>query len=174
MLDPFIGGGSVAYCTLSTCHLTVSSGFNHPNGIVKRKDGLYFISSSFINRIRVMKLETDLTLSEVHVIHVGMPIDNLSVDHVGDIYAAAFPKILDVGTAFNDPYGTYFPSTIWRLRRLGSELNYEVTKILEDGLGDVIQGATVARHDSKTGKLFIGGNNSKEAWLSYTLEAKHC
>ena len=174
MLHPFIGGGSLTHCTLSACHFAASSGINHPNGIVKGKDGLYYISSSFIDKIRVMKLESDLTLSEVHVIRVGMPIDNLSVDHIGDVYAAAFPKILEVGRALNDPYGTKFPSTIWRLRRIGLGLNYEITKILEDEVGNVIQGATVATHDSKTGILFIGGKDVIEVWSPYTPEAKHC
>ena len=51
----------------------------------------------------------DLSLKEVHTIHVGMPVDNLSVDQSGDIYAAAFPKILDVVKAFKNAYGKGIP-----------------------------------------------------------------
>ena len=104
-----------------------------------------------------MRLEGDLTLREVHVIRLNMPIDNLSVDQNGDIYAAAFPKILKVVRAFKNPYGKGFPSTIWRIRRLGPGMDYEVKKVLEDGAAKIIQGATVTRHDTKTGRLFLGG-----------------
>lgn len=142
------------------------SGFNHPNGMIKGKDGLYYIPSSFIDKIRVMRLEADLTLREVHVINVGMPIDNLSMDQKGDVYAAAFPKILKVVEAFKDPYGKGFPSTIWRIRRLGLGMDYEVKKVLEDGATKVMQGATVVRHDTRTGRLFMGGKRLSWAFHS--------
>ena len=109
-----------------------------------------------------MQLGPDLLLREVHAIHVGMPVDNLSVDQAGDIYAAAFPKILEVVKAFQNPYGRGFPSTIWRIRRVSPGLDYEVKKILEDGEAKIIQGATVVRHDRKTGRLFMGGKESLE------------
>ena len=111
-----------------------------------------------------MQLGPDLTLTEVHVIHLGMPVDNLSVDLTGDIYAAAFPKILKVVEAFRDPYGKGFPSTIWHIRRSSPGLNYEATKILEDGDAKIIQGASVVKHDAKTGRLFIAGERPIEAY----------
>ena len=110
-----------------------------------------------------MQLGPDLSLREVHAIHLGMPVDNLSVDQTGDIYAAAFPKILEVVKAFKNPYGKGFPSTIWRIRRVSPGLKYEVKKILEDGEAKIIEGATVVRHDTKTGRLFIGGEEPIEA-----------
>ena len=45
---------------------------------------------------------------------------------------------------------------IWRIRRVSLGLDYEVKNILEDGEAKVIQGATVVRHDTKTGGLFMG------------------
>ena len=123
--------------------------------MVKGKDGLYYIPSSAIDKIRVMELQSDLTLKEVDVVHVGMPIDNLSVDRNGDIYGAAIPKTLVLLKSFKDPHHLDSPSTIWRIRKAGS--SYEVKKILEDREAKTMGGATVARHDVKTGKLFIGG-----------------
>lgn len=113
-----------------------------------------------------MRLRPDLTLTELHVIHVGMPVDNLSVDYIGDIYAAAFPKILKVVKAFENPHGKGFPSTVWRIRRLGMGLDFEVKKILEDGEVKNMQGATVVRHDAKTGRLFMGGMRRIRAYTS--------
>ena len=124
--------------------------------MTKGKDGLYYIPSSIKDNIRVMELQSDLMLKEVDVIHVGMPIDNLSVDRNGDIYAAAFPKILRLLDSFKDPHHVDSPSTIWRIHKAG--LSYEVKKMLEDREAKTMGGATVARHDAKSGMLFIGGN----------------
>ncbi len=155
-LDPLIGGGSVAYCGSSGCHTAASSGFNFPNGIIRGKDGLYYIPNTVVDKIKVMKLQPDLTLQEVDVIHLGMPVDNLSLDKsTGDIYAAAFPRSLQLLKSFENPYGIGFSSTIWRIRQSGS--GYEIRKVLEDGDVKTVGGATVAVHDAKTGRLFMGG-----------------
>ena len=102
-----------------------------------------------------MELLPNRRLEEVDVIRVGMPVDNLSVDQAGDIYAASFPQILKVVKSFQDPYRIGFTSTIWRIRRSGS--SYEVKKVLEDREAKVLGGATVAVHDTVTGRLFAGG-----------------
>lgn len=155
-----IGGGNVAYCGLSGCHIAESSGFNFPNGMIKGKDGLYYIPSSLIDKIRVMKLQPDITLKEIDVIHLGMPVDNLSLDKSsGDIYAAAFPKMTIMLKTFGKPYELDSPTTIWRIRK--SVSGYRTTKVLEDKEVKAVGGATVAAHDSKTGRLFIGGKFSQ-------------
>lgn len=155
-----IGGGSVGYCGLSGCHITASSGFNFPNGIIKGKDGLYYIPSSLIDKVRVMKLQPDLTLKEIDVIHLSMPVDKLSLDKSsGDIYAAAFPKMNIMLKNFGKAYQIDSPTTIWRIRKSAS--GYETTKVLEDKEVKTVGGATVAAHDSKTGRLFIGGKSSR-------------
>ena len=102
-----------------------------------------------------MELQPDLTLKEINVIHLGMPVDNLSVDEKGDIYAASFPKIWTFVKSMGDPYNIDAPATIWRIRKSGKD--YEVEKVIEDGEGKIIGSATIARHDAKTGRLFIGG-----------------
>lgn len=102
-----------------------------------------------------MRLRPDQMLEDVDVIHLGMPVDNLSVDETGDIYAAGIPKTLKVLEAFKKPYENVSPSTIWRIRKSGS--SYQVQKILEDKEAKLISGATIARNDFKTGRLFIGG-----------------
>ena len=124
--------------------------------MTKGLDGLYYIPSSAIDKIRVMELLPDLTLREVTVIKTGMPIDNLGVDKRGDIYAAGFPDALTFLKSLSDPYNIDGPSTIWRIHKV-DDLKYEVQKVLEDKEAKVLGGATVARHDVRTGRLFIGG-----------------
>lgn len=104
-----------------------------------------------------MQLQDDLTMKELHVIKLGMPVDNLSIDRNGDIYAAGFPKILKVIDAFRKPYEAKPPSTIWRIRKVGVGLDYEVRKVLEDREASTVRGSTIAVHDVQTGRLFVGG-----------------
>ncbi|MCJ1469947.1 hypothetical protein MMC07_008592 [Pseudocyphellaria aurata] len=153
-LDPLLGGGNIAYCRFSKCHIA-ATGLNTPNGIVKGKNGLYYIPSTLTDQIWVMKLREDLMLEVVDMIYLGMPVDNLSVDKNGDIYAAALPKILDILKSFKKPYEISCPSTIWRIRKSGS--SHQVQKVLEDKEGKLVSGATTACHDASTGRFFIGG-----------------
>ena len=155
-LDLYIGGGSVAYCPpKGVCHIAASSGFTFPNGLIRGKDGLFYIPSGFIDSIRVMALGPNNLLREVDVINLGMPVDNLSVDKSGDIWAAAFPKVLKLLESFGDPYNINSPTTVWRIRKTTD--GYTTQKILEDAEAAIVGGATVVRHDVKTGKLFISG-----------------
>ena len=160
-LDIFIGGGTLAYCGPNGCN-TAASGFTYPNGIAKGKDGLYYVASSIKGSIRVMRMQPNHKLVDVDFIDVGMPIDNLSVDVNGDIYAAGFPKIMLLLKSFTDPYNLQSPSTLWRIRK--SVSGYEVTKLLEDREQTTMSGATIVQHDAKTGRLFIGG-----AYLIYQV-----
>ncbi|MCJ1261159.1 hypothetical protein MMC22_001023 [Lobaria immixta] len=85
---------------------TVESGWGlaYPNGIVKGKDGLYYVPNVFVNKISVFKLQPDLMLKEGNIIRAGMPVDNRSVDRNEKIWTAAIPKPLDIGSAPADPY----------------------------------------------------------------------
>ena len=153
-LDVFIGGGTLAYCSHTGCNIA-ASGFTYPNGIAKGKDGLYYVASSIKGIIRVMRMQPNRQLVDVDFIDVGMPIDNLSVDVNGDIYAAGFPNIRLLLKSFADPYNIQSPSTLWRIRK--SVSGYEVKKILEDKEKTIMSGATIVQHDAKTGRLFVGG-----------------
>ena len=162
-MDFLIGGGSLAYCSQTECHIAAVGGFKYPNGLIKGSDGLYYVPNSAKDQIKVMELLPNLTMKEVDVIRLGMPVDNLSVDKRGDIYAAAFPDSLTLLRSLKDPYNLDAPSTIWRIRMMGS--TYDIHKVLEDKEAKIMGGATVARHDVKTGRLFIGGMSCFELFL---------
>ena len=158
--DLFLGGGSLAYCSAAgTCHVAADKGFAYPNGIVRGHDGLYYVPNSFTNKIKVMDLRPDLTLREIDAITIGMPVDNLNVDANGDIWAAGMPKTLRTFASFVDPFNVDAPSTIWRIRKRAEGRGYKVRKMLEDEEAKVMGSATVAAHDVRTGRLFIGGKD---------------
>ena len=123
--------------------------------MVKGKDGLFYVPNAAIDKIIIMELGPDKMLRQIDVIHVGMPVDNLSVDKNGDIFAAGFPKVLQFLETYKDPFNVDPPTTIWRIRR--GDGGAEVKKVLEDREARVVGGATVARHVVNSGQIFIGG-----------------
>ncbi|KAF4632400.1 hypothetical protein G7Y89_g5719 [Cudoniella acicularis] len=155
LLDPILGGGSVAYCNFTSCHIAANKGFAFPNGVARGTDGLYYVPNILTDKIMVMELGVDLMLREVTIIRVGMPVDNLSVDGNGDIWAVGFPKALEMTASLENPFNVHPRATIWRIRR-GAE-GYVIKKMLEDRDTVAISGATTAVHDIATGRLFIGG-----------------
>lgn len=156
-MDILLGGGSLAYCSPTSCHIAADNGFAFPNGMVKGKDGLYYVPNILTNKINVMELQPYLMLKEVATIHVGMPIDNLSVDRNGDIWAAGIPKPLEVKPTHQDPFHRQWSSTVWRIHKLVSGRGYEVKKMLEDREAKLVAGVTTVVHDVKTGRLFTSG-----------------
>jgi len=63
-------------------------------------------------------LSQNKTLVQADVIELGMPLDNLSVDANGDIFAAAFPAVFPLIKSLDEPFTTDVPSTVQRGRRL--------------------------------------------------------
>lgn len=170
-MDLIIGGGTLAHCSsTSNCTMSSSATLKFPNGITKGNDGLYYVVSSATGIISVFSLSPETQqLTKVDDIPLGIPADNLSLDGNGDIWAAAFPdswaliqswmhQDWDVG------------STALRIRKLsvdescspqqdcrGTKREYQVMKALEDGVGEVLRGSTVAAYDAKTKTLWMGG-----------------
>jgi hypothetical protein len=105
-----------------------------------------------------MELQPDGHLKELQTIKLGMPVDNLAVDSRGVIYAAGLPKLVAIMGSMADPFSLESPSTIWKITQ--SKTGYITQKILEDSDTEVLSGVTTARHDAKTGRLFMGGERS--------------
>ena len=109
-------------------------------------------------------------LTQLDTIKVPYPVDNLSVDKIGDIYAASFPQVYKWGESSNDPFNVKVPSAVVRIRRMGSRKikgrervmlhgerrDWDVETILEDD-GSAVGGVSIAVHDAETGRIFTGG-----------------
>ncbi|KUJ19738.1 calcium-dependent phosphotriesterase [Mollisia scopiformis] len=169
-LERVLGGGSVGYCDRNRCNIAWDSGFNFPNGLAKGRDGLIYVPNTLDSFIDVFSLGEDHMLTPVNQIKVDMPLDNLSVDKNGDIFASGFPKVLGFVRSGKNPFGSHPPTTVLRIRRGGKgyegirrkghlenqEADYYVEKILEDN-GSVLPCASTVVHDAETGKFFLGG-----------------
>ncbi|KAK5126954.1 hypothetical protein LTR85_008312 [Meristemomyces frigidus] len=157
-LSPLLGTGEVGYCTSAKGCRTVASGLKFPNGLIRDpRNGYIYVPSSADGTITVFRPLPDYGLEVVDVIKTPYPLDNLSQDSNGDIWAAAFPKMMPTLSAFNNPLGPTPPSTILRIRRKVDGSGWECEKVLEDAEGAVLPATTTAIHDAKTGRIFMSG-----------------
>ncbi|KAK8068240.1 hypothetical protein PG996_007352 [Apiospora saccharicola] len=164
----FFSRGSVAHCTSSNsdnrpnCHAAIPSGLAFPNGLVRNHhDGRLYVPSSLLGTIDIYEPAPNGSLSHVKAdtVDVGYSIDNLMVDRDGDVWAPVFPVGKDIGAVLHDPYGEHgVAAAAMRIRKgKGPDGGWEVVKVLEDGLGEVLPMATSVVHDAATGRLFFSG-----------------
>ncbi|EXJ82800.1 hypothetical protein A1O3_06615 [Capronia epimyces CBS 606.96] len=159
-LSTILATGDVSYCSASGDCKQVASGFKFPNGLLLGSDGLLYVPSAAVGGITVFQPGLNGSVKKVHHIDLNYPIDNLSEDANGDIFAAAMPKVLQGMAAFNDPLNApTAPATVWRVRRLNRDVtdkyDYELVKVIEDGAGEVLPSMTTVIHDALTGRLFM-------------------
>ncbi|KAK2042979.1 calcium-dependent phosphotriesterase [Colletotrichum somersetense] len=155
--SPLIGQGDVSFCSVSSGCKRVSERHRYPNGLVLGRDGLIYVPSAMAGGIQVYRVlpEND-GLQKVADIPVPYSIDNLSVDGKGDIYAAVFPRGIEILQAFKDPLNKTPKSAAVRISK-ESEGVYVWEKVIEDGASEVLPGSTAVVHDAKTGRLFFAG-----------------
>ncbi|KAK0375326.1 hypothetical protein CLIM01_07325 [Colletotrichum limetticola] len=161
-IGPLMGDGDVSFCSASTGCKRVSERHRMPNGLVRGLDGLIYVPSSMAGGVQVFEVLSGNDgngLKKVVDIPVPYAIDNLSVDGKGDIYAAIFPRGIEILQAAKDPLNARPKSAAVRIRKEGDGV-YVWEKIIEDGLGEVLPGTTTVVHDAKTGRLFFGGVTS--------------
>jgi len=117
-----------------------------------------------------MELQEDGTLKEVDLIKIGMPLDNLSVDANGDIWASGLPKALQAIPAAHNPFTAQAPTTVWRISKTPE--GYKTFKALEDRDKKVLTQLSTIEHDVETGRLFIVGKYSQSDPHQYLIF--HC
>ncbi|KAJ7599304.1 hypothetical protein C8J56DRAFT_916389 [Mycena floridula] len=154
ILGLFISRTSVGYCHIDTGCRIAKSHLPSSNGIVRSGKRL-FVASLFGSVIHVLEEETAGTLIVHDKIPIEYPIDNLTVDKDGDVFAAALP---DLVTSFTkqgpDPWTETAPSTVFRISEHDGQ--YEVEKVFEDD-GSLISGISTAVFDSERRRIIMHG-----------------
>jgi hypothetical protein len=158
-LSPISLIGDVTFCpddSSSPCRI-VSKGYGYPNGLMRsRVDGLLYVPEAAQGGITVLRPTANNSLETIDEIDLPYAIDNLSEDQDGTIWAAIIPRGIEILKQSKDPH-RYFPSSsVFKLSRdAGGKFVWE--KALEDKDGGVLPGTTTVVHDTKTGRLFLGG-----------------
>lgn len=152
----------------------MASGFKFPNGLHLGSDGLLYVPSAAVGGITVFKPASDGSVEKVHYIDLRYLIDNLSEDANGDIFAATMPKGIPALAAFNDPLNApTAPATVWRVRRLNREVRdkyeYELSKVIEDGVGEMLPGMTTVINDARSETLFMSGEFPRDNELDWVF-----
>lgn len=160
-LEIIAGGGSIARCRTDSgaCRIVAEKGFHMPNGITRGLDGLFYVVQSGAGKVSVHEL-TDGEFRRVGDVDTGILMDNLSVDSEGNILAAAFPDLMGMVKAFDQPEEMAVATTILRIRKtreVEDPRQYAVEKVIEDKEGKMLSAATVAAYDVESGRLFTGG-----------------
>ena len=159
------------YCDRNRCN-TAFTGLTIPNGIARARDGLIYVADTVPGTIHVLSTSagaSGVQLRKEDEIDLGLPLDNLSIDKLGNIYAAAFPQVhrwikSSKNPALRSPVAVFQVSRANRGRygefsRKAMEPYtgaYTVLKILEDD-GGVLSGVTAVAHDTEKGRLFLSG-----------------
>jgi arylesterase / paraoxonase len=131
----------------------LATGLRFPNGLTKGPHERLYVPSSFLGVVSVFEPQGD-KLVQVDEIDAGIPLDNLSVDPEGSIWAAGITDVISFFKAHDNPYVSNTSATVLRFREK-VDGGFEVEKVLEDGLSEVLPGTTTVVHDVKTARLFL-------------------
>ncbi|RYP53929.1 hypothetical protein DL768_001241 [Monosporascus sp. mg162] len=154
-LSSLLRTGDVCMCRRKACW-KVAEGLRYPNGLAKGHDGLIYVPSSAVGSIDVFEHVPRQGFKKLHHIDTDYSLDNLSVDKNGDIYAAAFPRPLQMLRGADDPFNSRAPAAALKISKKGDGA-YVVEKVIEDGDAEVLPATTTVLHDAKTGRLFFSG-----------------
>ncbi|KAE9403564.1 serum paraoxonase/arylesterase [Gymnopus androsaceus JB14] len=159
--DILFSTSSVGYCHLDRGCKVAASGLMHGNGIVKApSNDTIYVGSAVGAKIIVFERQANDSLLMTETTPTGHPIDNLSVDSDGTIWAAAFPKSLAVIEHMKNSSYLSPVSALKIYANSGSNLIYgekhKVEKVFEDD-GRIVSGSTSVVHDSERNLLFMHG-----------------
>ncbi|KAJ4483329.1 hypothetical protein J3R30DRAFT_1765689 [Lentinula aciculospora] len=151
---------SIGYCHSDHgCKIAVDN-FYTANGIVKAPNGTVYVASTTGLEVKMFEMQDDDSLISLEGVHCDTPIDNLSIDKEGTLFAAGMPKPLDF---LEHHKNSSYPSPVcaWTFSKNTDQgafygEKYKVQKVYEDD-GAIASGATTVVHDAERGRLFMHG-----------------
>lgn len=154
-LDPLLGGGSLVYYDDWYDRYTMTPKyFATPGQLVRGPDDRIYVPSLVDDKIRLFELQADETFKNVHSIKMGMPITSLTLDSSGDFWV--------VGRSKYDPTGRSSTTTVFKVEKFEErKFRFVPRKMLEDRDAKILSGVTIARHDARTKRIFLGGMSKR-------------
>ncbi|KAJ7579296.1 hypothetical protein C8J56DRAFT_965373 [Mycena floridula] len=156
----FTASTNVVHCHLDEGCKVAISGLPSSNGIAEASNGTIYVASVLGGSLRVLEQQQDHSLVVTDVITSEYPMDNLSIDQDGAVWAAAFVKQFSMLKSMKDgktksPVAA-LKFTINRGPKAFFGEKFSVDKPFEDD-GNLVSGATSIVHDAKRSVLFIHG-----------------
>ncbi|EMD37606.1 hypothetical protein CERSUDRAFT_154342 [Gelatoporia subvermispora B] len=152
---------SVGYCELGKSCKFAAEKLPGSNGIAWSKtNDTFFVANTPLGQVNVLEKQSDNTLVLTDTITVGFAIDNLILDRDGALWAATFPKALQIVARFSDltkqaPAGAHrVTMNTDRSAYFGEK--YKVDRMFEDD-GTIVAGPTSVVHDARRGLLYMHG-----------------
>ncbi|KAJ3772107.1 hypothetical protein FB446DRAFT_65717 [Lentinula raphanica] len=151
---------SIGYChSEQGCKLVVDK-FYSANGIALAPNNTVYVASASGLEIKMFERQDDNSLVYVEKVHTETPIDNLSIDQEGTVYAAGAPKSVEL---MKHIFNSSHPSPVcgWAVSQNTGEgafygEKYKVQKAYEND-GTIASGSTTVVHDAERGRLFMHG-----------------
>ena len=127
--------------------------------LVRGRDDRMYVGSATDGKIRVYQLLQGDIYKQYHVMRLNMPIESLSLDNEGLIWAVARSRY--------DPKGRKSATAIYQIEKANVvRPRYFIRKMIEDAKGKMLAGASAVVHDVKNDRLFIGGTSKPTASIS--------
>lgn len=164
----------MAFCpqTPSDACNVVSTGHHYPNGLLYDPlDQRLYVPSSAAGGIKVYDTHQNGSVTLAAEIDLPYAIDNLSLDQNGHLWAAVITRGIEFLKHATSPLDAKVPAaSVFRIARAAG--TYEAVKVLEDGEGERLPGATTVVHDAVTGRLFLSGKNVSWSSEWFTRKAE--
>ncbi|KAL0574958.1 hypothetical protein V5O48_007003 [Marasmius crinis-equi] len=155
----FSPASSVGYCHVEQGCKLVSENNPMNNGITRAPNDTIYVASTTGRAVRVFERQEDNSLVLMDEIPCEAPLDNVSIDSDGVVWAAGFPDGLALGRHIRNS-SLPSPSGAWKFKsNAGPDSNMRklrVEKAFEDK-GEVASGTTSVVHDAQRGLVFFHG-----------------
>lgn len=155
-------GSSIAYCHATEgCKYAIQK-MHGNNGLTQAPNGTVYVANAMYGGLTVLEKQADHTLVITDVIETDRPMDNVSVDSQGHVWAGALPNALKlVFEHFPDPRNVNVPSSALRFSiNTGPDAffgqKFKVDKVFEDD-GRIASGSTSAVYDVDRRILYMSG-----------------
>jgi len=152
---------NVGYCHAQTGCKNAFGGLLGTSGITMDKEGKVYVSSTISGNVQVLERQSDDKLVVTDVIKLDRPVESLTIDKEGAIWAAGLPNARHLFSTHMDKPSTLSPSSAIRLSLNKGQSQfygekYVIDKVFEDD-GQVASGTTTVVYDTKRKKLYLHG-----------------
>ncbi|KAI5889211.1 calcium-dependent phosphotriesterase [Schizophyllum commune H4-8] len=131
----------------------------HQTGRLSKTDTKLMLGSATRPEVRILERQADDTLELTKFLPSDLPLDNLTVDKRGTVWAAGFPKGADlISKHIPDPLDNPSASTAVRISCASGKCT--VDKPFEsDGSNNIGSGSTTVAYDAERKRLFLSGTH---------------